>query len=154
MGENIDQRWTKTSARGPGIGESISPRTRAPTWCPAKPASTPLFGRIFCLFLFSPDTYTHAGFSSWTRNRQVPWKQNWLWESGQSLKWDLTAAATGGPGAGGQKHGENTPKRHFFSVGISIFRVDIFISGLLVQRLHSEPGLRDGAQAGPYLNQS
>ena len=42
------------------------------------------------------DTYTHAGFSSCTKNLQVPWKQNWLWEAGQSLKWDTTAAATGG----------------------------------------------------------
>lgn len=45
------------------------------------------------------DTYTHAGLSSCTRNLQVPWKQNWLWESGQSLKWDTTAAATGGRAA-------------------------------------------------------
>lgn len=75
----------------------------------------------------------------------MPWKQNWLWESGQSLKWDLTAAATGGPGAGGK----NMKKTAFFSVSISIFGLDIFILGLLVQRLHPGPGLSDGAQTGP-----
>lgn len=42
-------------------------------------------------------TYTHVGSSSCTRNLHVPWKQKVLWASGQLLKWDLTAAATGGP---------------------------------------------------------
>lgn len=43
------------------------------------------------------NTYTQVGSSSCTRNLQVPWKQKVLWASGQLLKWDLTAAATGGP---------------------------------------------------------
>lgn len=39
-------------------------------------------------------THTHAGVSSSTRKRQVPWKQKWRWVSGQSSKCDRTAAAT------------------------------------------------------------
>lgn len=81
-----------------GKGISISPRTGAAARSPAKPGATPVFWGIppgetkdplgfelpevfvwfFFSFSFFPGTYTHAGLSSWTRNRQVPWKQNWL----------------------------------------------------------------------------
>lgn len=54
----------------------------------ANPCSTPVLGVSqredtkdpfgFGLRECVPSTYTHAGLSSWTRNRQVPWKQNWL----------------------------------------------------------------------------
>lgn len=43
-----------------------------------------------------PGRHTQAGSSSCTRYLQVPWKQKLVWASGQSRKWDLTAAATGG----------------------------------------------------------
>lgn len=41
-----------------------------------------------------PWWHTHAGVSSRMRKRHVPWKQKWRWESGQSSKWERTAAAT------------------------------------------------------------
>lgn len=64
----------------------------------------------------------------------MPWKQKWLWESGQSLKWDLTAAATGAPGAA-TKNKEKKKNHHFLSRGGGggIYRVvlglDVFILG-------------------------
>lgn len=81
-----------------------TPRT---VWCFYNTASQPK-GQRWVVRDVRRQTYRQVGLSSCTKNLQVPWKQNWLWASGQLLKWDLTAAATGGPK---QKRMDNKEKK-------------------------------------------